>query len=130
MLDTIDLFIATQSRNLMNFDRFLGGRQETRDRRPCSHFLSSGLPMRVHRLDQINAEKPANLLGFRSLTLNFRSKQIGRFFCVSRPSERYHEVQPFLNSRRLGQDLSSETNVQPSARIVFFWYFSSERTRS
>src|SRR5260370_37501540 len=39
---------------------------------------------RVHRLDQINATKPANLLDFRSLTLNFRSKLIGRFFYVYR----------------------------------------------
>jgi hypothetical protein len=38
----------------------------------------------VHRLDQINAKKPANLLDFRSLTLKFRSKLIGRFFYVTR----------------------------------------------
>lgn len=40
---------------------------------------------RVHRSDQINAERPANLLDSGSLTLNFRSKLIGRFFYMIRP---------------------------------------------
>ena len=35
--------------------------------------------------DQINALKPANLFDFRSLTLKFRSEQIGRFKTVIRP---------------------------------------------
>ena len=42
---------------------------------------------RVHRLDQINALKPANLFDFRSLTLKFRSEQIGRFKTVIRQLE-------------------------------------------
>src|SRR5258706_15895697 len=42
---------------------------------------------RVHRLDQINAKKPANLLDSMSLALRFRSKQIGRFFYVTRQVE-------------------------------------------
>ena len=37
---------------------------------------------RVHRLDQINALKPANPFDFKSLTLKFRSKRIGRFKTV------------------------------------------------
>jgi hypothetical protein len=40
---------------------------------------------RVHRLDQINALKPANPLDFRSLTLRAAGKQIGRFKIVIRP---------------------------------------------
>ena len=39
---------------------------------------------RVHRLDRINAQKPANLFDLRSLTLRFLEKQIGRFLSVSR----------------------------------------------
>jgi hypothetical protein len=39
---------------------------------------------RVHRLDQINAFKPANLFDFESLTLKIRKKQIGRFKTVIR----------------------------------------------
>jgi len=35
--------------------------------------------LRVQRLDQINALKPANLFDSKSLTLKFRSEQIGRF---------------------------------------------------
>ena len=38
----------------------------------------------MHRLDQINALKPANQLDFRSLTLRATGKQIGRFKTVSR----------------------------------------------
>ena len=39
---------------------------------------------RVHRLDQINALKRANLFEFKSLTLKFWSKQIGPFKTVIR----------------------------------------------
>jgi hypothetical protein len=39
---------------------------------------------RVHRLDQINAFKPANQLDSRSLTLRAAVKQIGRFKTVLR----------------------------------------------
>jgi hypothetical protein len=39
---------------------------------------------RVHRLDQINAFKAANLFDFRSLTLIFWSEQIGRFKTATR----------------------------------------------
>ena len=41
----------------------------------------------MHRLDQINAKKPANPLDCKSLTLEFRSKRIGRFFWVIRPGD-------------------------------------------
>ena len=37
----------------------------------------------MHRLDRINALKPANPLDFRSLTLRAADKQIGRFKTVS-----------------------------------------------
>lgn len=39
----------------------------------------------VHRLDQINAFKPANLFDFKSLALRIRKKQIGWFKTVFRP---------------------------------------------
>jgi hypothetical protein len=39
---------------------------------------------RVQRLDQINALKPAKLFDFKSLTLKFRSEQIGRFKTANR----------------------------------------------
>jgi hypothetical protein len=39
----------------------------------------------VHRLDQINAFKPANLFDFKSLALRIRSKQIDPFKTVTRP---------------------------------------------
>jgi len=42
---------------------------------------------RVHRLDRINAQKPANLFDLRSLTLRFLEKQIGRFLSVSRQAD-------------------------------------------
>ena len=42
---------------------------------------------RVHRLDQINALKPANQLDFKSLTLRAKGKQIGRFKTVIRLEE-------------------------------------------
>jgi hypothetical protein len=38
---------------------------------------------RVHRLDRINANKPANMIDSLALALKFRSNQIGRFFSVS-----------------------------------------------
>ena len=47
---------------------------------------------RVHRLDQINALKPANLLDFRSLTLRAAGKQIGRFKTVSRQLDRRLQI--------------------------------------
>src|SRR5262249_17686876 len=43
---------------------------------------------RVHRLDQINAKKPAKLLDSRSLTLSFSRKQIWSVFLVSRQLDR------------------------------------------
>ena len=42
---------------------------------------------RVQRLDQINRFKPANPFDFKSLTLKFRSEQIGRFKTTIRQSE-------------------------------------------
>jgi hypothetical protein len=38
----------------------------------------------VHRLDRINAKKPAKLLDSKSLTLGFSGSRFGRFFYVSR----------------------------------------------
>jgi hypothetical protein len=39
---------------------------------------------RVHRLDRIKREKTGQSFDSQSLALKFRSKQIGRFFCVMR----------------------------------------------
>ena len=47
--------------------------------------------LRVQRLDQINALKPANLFDSKSLTLKFRSEQIGRFKTAIRPEQRMGE---------------------------------------
>ena len=43
----------------------------------------------VQRLEQINALKPANLLDFKSLTLEFRSKQISGFKTLIRTEHVY-----------------------------------------
>jgi hypothetical protein len=43
---------------------------------------------RVQRLGQINPFKPANLFDFKSLTLKFRSEQIGRFKMTIRSEQR------------------------------------------
>jgi hypothetical protein len=58
---------------------------------------------RVQRLDRINGQKPANLIDSRSLTLKFRSAQIGRFF--------YHDR---VLSSELGRKLREVNGLDPS----------------
>jgi hypothetical protein len=63
----------------------------------------------VHRLDQINALKRANLFEFKSLTLKLRSKQIGPFKTVIRSG--------FVNAARLLTTLAS-LKLGPALRII------------
>jgi len=66
----------------------------------------------MHRLDRINANKPAKLLDSKSLTLGFRVKQFGRFFYVIRTGERNlaGERVPTYLATRLDRSAESEAN--------------------
>ena len=56
----------------------------------------------MHRLDRINAKKPAKLLDFKSLTLGFRSKQIWQvFLCDTAKWQASHSTitPPYVRNR-------------------------------
>jgi hypothetical protein len=70
---------------------------------------------RVQRLDQINPFKPANPFDFKSLTLKFRSEQIGRFKTTIRPE------QPLLDTSAFIKTISNGVAIQvQQAHHLFF----------
>jgi hypothetical protein len=75
-------------------------------------------------LDRINANKPAKLLDFKSLTLGVRSKQIWPVFYVFRPVEAKRTYQdPFQRTRDalLGALQDCEVELNQGAIVTLDW---------
>ena len=73
---------------------------------------------RVHRLDRINAQKPANLFDSWSLTLTFRSKLIGRL--------NSQDVKLRNQAQCLGQGFGTGRGRHPTAGRCAFAMFSGQ----